>query len=97
MCFVATNPAISLEFESNPLCYYALSFWTSTERLRSHPLILLSSTAESSLTSSYVVVPERFGQNEEPAASNKERARKKPSLVSEVDLINAVVIPSVYL
>ena len=35
--------------------------------------ILLSSTAASSATSGYVVVPEHFGQNEEPAVSNEER------------------------
>ena len=43
--------------------------------------ILLSSAAESSATSGYVVVPERFGKNEEPAGRNEERARKKPSFV----------------
>ena len=44
-------------------------------------LILLSSTAESSATSSYVVVPERFGQNEERAGRNEEPARKQPRFV----------------
>ena len=38
--------------------------------------ILLSSTAVSSATSGYVVVPERFGQNEEPVCSNDERTKK---------------------
>ena len=66
---------------ANPLCYYAVSFRTNTERLRSHHFILLSITADSSATSDYVVVPERFGQNEEPAKRNEERAKKKPSLV----------------
>ena len=56
--------------------------------------ILLSSTAASSATSGYVVVPERFGQNEELACSNKERTRKKPSFVPKVDLIDAIVFPS---
>ena len=57
-------------------------------------LIPLSSTAESSATSGYVLVPEYFGQNEEPAVSNKERTRKKPSFVPKVNLIDAIVIPS---
>ena len=43
--------------------------------------ILLSSTAQSSTTSGYVVVPERFGQNEEPASRNEEPNRKKSSSV----------------
>ena len=55
--------------------------------------ILLSSTAASSATSGYVVVPENFGQNEEQAGKNEERTKKKPSFVPEVDLIDAVVIP----
>ena len=47
--------------------------------------ILLSRTAASSATSGYVVVPVSFGQNEEPACSNEERTRKKPSFVPKVD------------
>ena len=43
--------------------------------------ILLSSTAESSAASGYVVVPKRNGQNEEQASRNVERTRKKPSFV----------------
>ena len=56
--------------------------------------ILLSSTAASSATNGYVVVSERCGQNEEPACSNEERTRKKPSFVPKVDLIDAIVIRS---
>ena len=51
---------------------------------------LLSSTAASSATSGYIVVPERFGQNKELACSNKERTRRKPSFVPKVDLIDAI-------
>ena len=43
--------------------------------------ILVSSIPESSATSGYVVVPERFGQNEEPVSRNGERTRKKRSFV----------------
>ena len=56
--------------------------------------ILLSSTAASTSTSGYVVVPEHFGQNEEPAGSNEEWIRKKPNFVPKVDLIDAIVFPS---
>ena len=52
--------------------------------------ILLSSTAESSATSGYVVVPERAGQIEAWAGKNVERTRKKYNFVSTVDLIDAV-------
>ena len=38
--------------------------------------ILLSSTAASSATSGYVVVPDHFGQNEELACSDEKRTRK---------------------
>ena len=57
--------------------------------------ILLSSTAASSATSGYVVVPEHFGQNEEPAGSNEERTRKKPSFVPKVVLIDDILFPSI--
>ena len=43
--------------------------------------ILLSNTAESSATSGFVVVPERFGQNDARAGRNVERTGKKPSSV----------------
>ena len=56
--------------------------------------ILLRSTAESSVTSGYEVVPEQFGQNEEPAVSKEERTRKTPSFFPKVDLIDAIVILS---
>ena len=59
--------------------------------------IFLSSTAVSSATSGYVVVPEHFIQNEEPACINEERTRKKRSFVPKVDLIDAIVFPSMYL
>ena len=57
-------------------------------------LIPLSSTAASSATSGYVVDPEHFGQNEEPAGSNEQWTRKKPSFVPKVNLIDAIVFPS---
>ena len=48
----------------------------------------------SSATSGYIVVPEHFGQNEEPDGSNEERTKKKPNFVPKVNLIDAIVFPS---
>ena len=45
--------------------------------------ILFSSTAASSATSRYVVVPGQIGQNEEPVSSNEERTKKKLSFVQK--------------
>ena len=45
---------------------------------------ILSSTAESSDTSGYVVVPERFGQSEARAGRNVERTGKKRSFVPSI-------------
>ena len=70
-----------------------VSFWTNTEQLRNHLFRLPSITAASSATSGYVVVPERFGENEEPAIGNAERTRKKRSFIPKVDLIDAIVFP----
>ena len=54
--------------------------------------ILRGSSATSSATGDYVVVPERFGQNEEPAGRNGERTKKKPSLFPKKDSIDALVL-----
>ena len=59
--------------------------------------ILLSTTAAGSATSGYVVVPEHFGQNEEPDGSKKEWARKKASFLPKVSLIDAIIFPSMEL
>ena len=56
--------------------------------------ILLCSTATSSATSGYVVVPEYFVKKEEPAGSNEELTERKPDFVPKVDLFNATVFPS---
>ena len=53
------------------------------EERKGHPRIVA--------TSGYVAVPERFDQNEDPACSNEERTRKKPSFVLKKDLIDAIV------
>ena len=56
--------------------------------------IILSSTAESSAKSGYLAVPEHFLQNEEPVCINVERTREKPSFVPKVNIIDAIVLPS---
>ena len=97
MSSVATNLLKSTEI--NPiLCAATLCYF---ERTRNGCLAtnfsLLGSTEQSSATSSYVVILERFGQNEESAGSNKERASIKPSLVRKLDLNDAKVFPNMYL
>ena len=94
MCPVATNLMTSPDFNpircATTLCHFGR---TRNDYVATH-FFLLSSTAESSATSGYVVVPECFGQNEEPAGSNKERARRKSSLPPKGDLIDATLFPS---
>ena len=83
-CSVATNLVTSLDF--NPIrCATMLCHFGQTRNgsVATH-FILLSSTATSSATGGYVVVPERFGRNEEPTSKNKERTRNKPLSVSKI-------------
>ena len=77
MCSVKTNLVTSLAFRpirrATTLCHFGRTRngYVATQ------FILLSSTVDSSATSGYAVVPERFGQNEVRASRNEERARKK--------------------
>ena len=81
MCSAISNLVTSLEFQPKRcgimLCHYG--------RTRNGYVftrfIPLGSTAESTATGGYVVVPERFGQSEARAAKNMERTRKKLSFV----------------
>ena len=81
MYSVVTNLVTSLEFtpihSATTLCLFGRirKGYVATQ------FIYLSITAESSATSGYVVIPERFSQNEEPAGRNEEWARKKFSFV----------------
>ena len=72
MCSVVTNLVASLEFKpircATPLCHFGR---TPNGYVATHL----------SATSAYVVVPERFGQNEEQANRNEEQTKKKPSFV----------------
>ena len=92
---VATDLVTSLKFQPIRCAIMLCQFGQTRNGYVATFFILLSSTAASSATSGYVVVPERFGQNEDPACSNEERTRKKPSFVPKVDLIDAIVLPSI--
>ena len=85
---VATNLVTSLKFQpircALILCHFEQTGNGYVAYVATY-FILLSSTANSSATSGYIVVPDHFGQNEEPASSNEQRAMKKPSFVSKVD------------
>ena len=70
----------SLEFQSNLLCYYAVTFWPYTDWF---------CNAKNIAKSEYVTVPERIGQNEEPASKNEERAGKEPCSAPKVYLNEA--------
>ena len=84
MCSVATNLVTSVEFDqircATTLCHFG---GTRNGYVATH-FILLKSTAESSATSGYVIVPEPFGQNAESANRNEERTVKKPSFVPSI-------------
>ena len=81
MCSVATTLVTSLEINptrcATMLCHFGR---TRNGSVATH-FIFLSSTAESSVTSGYVVVPERFGQNEESATRNEEWTKEEPNFV----------------
>ena len=89
-CSIATTQVTSLEF--NPIrCAFMLCNFDQTRRsYLAISFILRGSTAKSSARSDYIAVPERFGQNEEPAGRNKERTKKK-FLFPKVDLIDALI------
>ena len=91
---VATDLVTSQKFQPIRCAFALFHFGRTRDVYVATRIILLSSTAESTATSDYVDVPERFGQNEEPACTNEERTSKKPSFVPKVDLIDAIVLPS---
>ena len=84
MCSVVTNLVTSLKFQPIRCATTLFHFGRTRNVCMATRIILLSSTAESSATSGYVVAPERSGQIEELASRNVERARKKPSLFPTV-------------
>ena len=72
-CSVATDLEMSLELNpirwATMLCLFG---YTRNGSVATHFFLV------SSATGGYLAVPERFGQNEEPATRNKERTRNSP-------------------
>ena len=89
MCSVVTNLVTSLKFQPIRCATTLFHFGRTRNVYVATRIILLSSTAESSATSGYVVATERSGQSEDWAGRNVERARKRPSSFPTVDLIDA--------
>ena len=87
---VANNLVTSLEIKPIRCATTLCHFGRTRNGYVAARFILLSSTAKSSATSGYVVVPEPFGQSEARAVRNAERSKKKPSFFPAVDLIDAI-------
>ena len=81
MCSVATNLVTSLGFQPSHCATKLFHFGRTRNFYIATRIILLSSTAESSATSGYVVAPERSHQSELWVSRNVELAKKKPSFV----------------
>ena len=90
MCSVAATQVTFLEVNlircSTALCHFGR---TRNIYVATH-FSLLRSTAESSATGSHVVVPERFGQKEEPSCRNEERITKNRVLFPAMDTTDAI-------
>ena len=95
MCCVVTNLVTSLEFQPIRCATMLFHFGRTWNGYVANRFILLSSTAEKSATSGYVVAPERSGQSEAWAGRNVERTTKSLILFATVKLIDAIVFPSV--
>ena len=90
---VVTNLVTSLDFQPIRCANMVCHFRQTRNGYIDTQFLLLSSTAERIATGGYVIVPEHFGQNEEPAGCNWERTRRRLILVPKADLIEATVIP----
>ena len=82
LCSVGTNLVTSRELQLIRCASMLCHFGRTRNGYVSTRFIILSSTAESSATSGYVVVPDRSGQSEARATRSVERTGKKPSFVS---------------
>ena len=76
VCSVVTSLVTSLEFQPIRCATTLFHFGRTQNVYVATRIILLSSTAESSATSGYVVTMERSGQSEACASRNVEWARK---------------------
>ena len=74
---VATNLVTSPKFIPLHCATMLCHFGQMRNSFVASNFILISSTATSSASCGYVVVPERFGRYEEPAGSNEERTTVK--------------------
>ena len=83
----------SLEFNQIRCATTLCQFGRTRNSFVATHFIFLNRIPESNAASVYVVVPERFDQNEEPAGSNKERAGKNPSLVPKVECNRCNITP----
>ena len=76
MCSVVTNLVTSLEFQPIRCAIRLRHFGWARAVYVAARIFLLSSAAEGSATSGYVVATERSGQSEAWASKNVERAKK---------------------
>ena len=83
--YVATDLVTSQNFRPIRSAFTLFHFGRTWDVYGATRIILVSSTAESSATSGYVVATERSGHNEAWASKNVKRARKKPSFVPKVE------------
>ena len=90
MCFVVTNLVTSLDIKPIRCATTICHFGRTQNGYIANRLILLTSTADSSATSGYIVVAERFGQSEARAGRNVERTTKSLVLFPAVDVIDAI-------
>ena len=81
MCSVVNNLVTSLEVKPIRFATTLCVFRRIRNGYVATQLILLNITVESSVTSGYVVLPERLGQNYETASTNEVPARKKSNFV----------------
>ena len=90
MCPVVTNLVTSLAFQAIPGAIMLFHFGRTRNGYVATGFIFLSSTAESSVTSDYVVIPERLPKSTNHLVEMRNRVEKSLVLFSTVDLINAV-------
>ena len=82
--YAATDLVTSQNFQPIRCAFTLFRFGRTRDVYVATRIILLSSTAQSSATSGYVVATERSGQSKAWASKNVERPRKKPSFVPKV-------------
>ena len=92
--YVATDLVTSQNFQPIRCAFTLFHFGRTRDVYVATRVIFFGSTAEGCATSGYVVATERSSQSEAWANKNVERARKKVSFVPKVNIIDAIVLPS---